>query len=362
MEKIFDVTLQGGKVTQVLTSDSIKDLSVQLSSYGQNVFWIFDSNSASLFSSLPDRRIVLQPGEKYKNWKSMEKIFSTALEYGLARDSIFIGFGGGVICDMAALAASLYMRGCRLVLVPTTLLCMVDASIGGKSAIDFAGGKNLIGSFFPAENVIISADTLRTLPESEYLCGLGEVIKHAFLTPDDKLYEFLVDNHEKIMKRERKTVSEMVKLSLEVKKSFIERDPEEKKGIRSFLNLGHTFAHALESSGRFSAFSHGKAVAWGCSRAAAAGVELGVTSPELRDRVDSLLRLYGYEIDYRIGRGDWLDFYDALLKDKKKSAGSVKFVLLQAQGEPVLMPLEAKLVQSLVISKPGKVTKELPVF
>lgn len=348
MDRMFDLALQGGKMSSVLISDSIKELEEELSKISGSVLWVLDENSALLFPSLPRPSLVLPPGECNKNWESIEQILECALDAGLARDGVMIGFGGGVICDMTALAASLYMRGCRLVLVPTTLLCMVDASIGGKSAIDFAGGKNLVGSFYPAERVVICADTLSTLPESEYLCGLGEVIKHAFLTKDDKLYEFLTVNHDRIMERERDTVLGMVTLSLEVKKCFIEADPEEKKGIRSFLNLGHTFAHALESTGHFS-ISHGKAVAWGCSRAAAAGVEAGVTPPALKDKIDALLSLYGYDIDMRIASDEWPSFCNALKKDKKKMSGSVKYVLLSSQGEPLLSPLEDGLVKKLVV-------------
>jgi len=354
MEQLFDVRLFDDKSTKVFLADSIKDLSGKLSSYGQNVLWVFDTNSASLFNSLPPNRVVLEPGEKNKNWKSIERILSAALDAGLARDSILIGFGGGVVCDMTALAASLYMRGCNLVLVPTTLLCMVDATLGGKTAIDFLGGKNLIGSFYPAKEVIISADTLRTLPESEYMCGLGEVVKHAFLSGDDSLYNFLQEKRDLILKRDKATVSEMVRLSLSVKIAFIERDPKELLGIRSFLNLGHTFAHALESCGRFSAFSHGKAVAWGCARALEAGVKLGITSAEYAQRGIKLLRLYGYDVDYRIGRGEWMDYFAALSKDKKKLGGQVKFVLLKGQGDPILSNLDPKLIQSLVITSPGR--------
>lgn len=350
MEKALEVKLQDGKKSEVLVANDIKDLSHHLSSYGGNVLWVFDRNSASLFTSLPDQNVVLEPGEIHKGWRSIEIILSAAVEYGLARDSIFIGFGGGVICDMTALASSLYMRGARLVLVPTTLLCMVDASVGGKTAIDFSNAKNLIGSFYPAEEVLICTDTLRTLPENEYRSGLGEVVKHAFLTKNDDLYKFMMDNHEKIMARDRSTVSEMVKLSIAVKAEFIEKDPTEKKGIRSFLNLGHTFAHALESSGNFSSFSHGKAVAWGISRALELGVLMGVTEESYQKKCDELLRKYKFDIDYRIGRGDWISFYQALGKDKKKLSGEVKFVLMKGQGEPFLSPVDISLLKKVVIT------------
>lgn len=341
-------TLSGGRSTDVISLKDIKDLSKKLGSYGNNVMWVFDSNSAGLFRDLPEKRIILEPGEREKNLKSLEKIISRALDYNLARDSRFIAFGGGVVCDMTALAASLYMRGARLTLVPTTLLSMVDASLGGKTAIDYEGGKNLIGTFYPAEEVLISIDTLRTLPEKEFKCGLGEVLKHAFLSEDRRLWDYLVSNRESIQKRDKATLSELVSISLEVKRSYLEKDPEETKGIRSFLNFGHTFGHALESIQNFS-LSHGEAVAWGLGRALEAGYVAGITPRDLFEEGLELLRLYNYDTGYRIGRGEWLSFTSALRKDKKKSSGTVKFVLLGKDGRPILSPLEDNIVRNAVI-------------
>lgn len=352
MEKVFTVTLQSGKTTDVLFADSIKDLSSRLSSYSQNALWVFDTNTAPLFKNLPPNRIVLESGEKSKTWKSIERIISAALDFHLARDSYFIAFGGGVVCDMTALASSLYMRGTKLVLVPTTLLCMVDASVGGKTAIDYAGAKNLIGTFNPAQDVLISSDVLRTLPEGEYISGLGEVLKHAILSDNECLYNFLVENKDKILNREKESVTQMVKLSIEVKNKYIESDPEEKKGIRSALNLGHTFAHALESITHFTGFSHGKAVAWGCGRALEASLELGLIDEQFYKKAIGLFEMYPFDMSYRVGRGEWLDFQEAIGKDKKRMSGSVKFVLVEGFGKPVLKPLDMKLVQRLVIASP----------
>lgn len=354
MEKVFSVTLQSGKITDVFFAKDIKDLSSQLSSYSQNALWVFDTNTAPLFKNLPPNRVVLESGEKNKNLKSIERIISAALDYHLARDSYFIAFGGGVVCDMTALASSLYMRGTKLVLVPTTLLCMVDASVGGKTAIDYAGAKNLIGTFNPAQDVLISCDTLRTLSESEYISGLGEVLKHALLSKDEELYNFLVKEKDKILSRDRDVVSQMVKLSIEVKNFYIESDPEEKKGIRSALNLGHTFAHALESITHFTGLSHGKAVAWGCGRALDISYELGLIDNDFYTKANNLFNMYPFDMDYRVGRGEWLEFQDAISKDKKRMSGSVKFVLLEGFGKPVLKQLDMKLVQRTVISGPAK--------
>ena len=348
MQEKMNVTLSGGRNSSVLFASDIKDLSAKLGSYGNNVMWVFDENSARLFKGLPERRIILEPGEQNKTMKNLEAIISRALSFGMARDSRFIGFGGGVVCDMTALAASLYMRGCQLTLVPTTLLAMVDASLGGKTAIDFEGGKNLIGSFYPASDVIISIDTLRTLPDKEFKCGLGEVLKHAFLSDDISLFKYLLEHRDAILRKDKEELTDLIELSLDVKRKYLEADPEETKGIRSFLNFGHTFAHALESSALFSV-SHGEAVAWGIGRALDAGVLAGITPPELRDQGMELLKLYGYDTEMRVGRGDWLDFAEAMKKDKKKYAGKVQFVLVEDIGKPVLHPLESEIIQASAI-------------
>ena len=348
MERKFSLTLSGGAQTTVSFVKGLEELTDALSSYQDNVFCVFDENSARLLSSIPEKSIVLPSGEVNKNIGSLEKIIGKALSCGSARDTRFIGFGGGVICDMAALASSLYMRGAKLTLVPTTLLCMVDASVGGKTAIDYLGGKNLVGTFYPAQEVLISTATLETLDGKEFMCGLGEVVKHAFLTEDGSLFDFLKDNRDRIMRREGDLLEDVVYDSLRVKCSYIERDPLEKKGIRSFLNLGHTFAHALESMKGY-AISHGEAVAWGVGRALEASYLIKSLDKSAYESGLSLLEDYGYDVSYRIEPSSWTLFESALGKDKKKSGGRVKFVLLEGLGKPYLSPLDEETVRSLVV-------------
>lgn len=345
-------TLAGGKETQVLLAKDFVDLSERLSGYGTDVLWVLDSNTARLVRPLPQYHVILEPGEPAKNWQGIERILRTAVEEGFARDGRFIGFGGGVVCDMTAFAASLYMRGCRLTLVPTTLLAMVDASLGGKTAIDFMGGKNLVGTFYPADEVLICCDTLKSLSDKEFLNGLAEVVKHALLAQDEALYKLLLVKKNQILGRDPGVLQNLVALSLAVKCSYIERDPCEQLGIRQALNLGHTFGHALESCGHFSRWSHGAAVAWGTCMALEAGVQLNITDPHYASGAIKLFKMYGYDIDYRIGRGDWQLFRQSLSKDKKKVDGKVRFVLLEGQGKPILQPLESSMVQNLVISRP----------
>lgn len=350
MKNLWSGVLANGKRTTVLMANDLKELSEHLGAYGGNVLWVFDTNTSNMFKQMPANRVVIESGEIHKNLNSLLRIISTAAECGMARDSIFIGFGGGVVCDMTSFASSLYMRGTRLTLVPTTLLCMCDACLGGKAAIDFNGQKNLLGSFYPAQEVLVCSDTLRTLSDAEYINGLGEVIKHAILSPDDQLYKLLVSRRSEILKRDKSVMEEMIALSLQVKAHYLEQDPDETKGIRQMLNLGHTFGHALESSSRFTRFSHGQCVAWGTCRAFEAGVALGLSDPSYAQGALKLFKSFGYEIEYRIGRGDWIEFISHIALDKKKLGGKVMFVIPLSQGNCKLMPLDQSLIQKLVIA------------
>ena len=349
MERLFSVPLKGGAYTDVYSVKTENEFGECLSGYGSNVLFVADSNTARY---LPDGvpSLVLPPGEREKNWSSIDRILSKALSLGLARDSVFIAVGGGVILDMTAFAASVYMRGARVVLVPTTLLSMVDATLGGKTGIDYGGGKNLVGTFYPAEDVIIAPHTLSTLSDKEYRCGLGEVVKHAFLSHDSRLYDFLEKNRDAVLSRSGSVMMDMISLSLEVKIDYITADPEEKKGIRSALNLGHTFGHALEALEGFS-ISHGEGVAWGVVKAFETGRKLGITPPSYAEKALSLISSYGFDTHLSVSPESFSSFYSAIGKDKKKKGGVVRFILMKGQGEPVLMPLDESIVREAVMGE-----------
>ncbi|MGD1822613.1 MAG: 3-dehydroquinate synthase [Pleomorphochaeta sp.] len=358
MNESMNVKLSCGKSTNVSFINDLNELSKKLGSFGSRALWVADSNTAHLFKKLPSTNVVIAAGEKSKTISTVEKILRVCVDEGLSRHDYIIGFGGGVVCDLAAFVASIYMRGCKLILVPTSLLCMVDATLGGKTAFDFMGAKNLVGSFYPAKEVLISPSLLKSLNEREYLNGLAEVLKHSLLSKNELLYKFLISRKSQILKRDQDTLLTLLQMSLEVKKDFIEKDPEEKHGIRQALNLGHTFGHALESCGRFSKFSHGEAVAWGCVRAIEAALELKIIDESFASRSIKLFKSYNYDIDYRIGRGDWIDFFNKILKDKKQKDGIVQFVLMKNQGDYVLMPLEKNLIMKLVLSIPSGINND----
>ncbi|MBQ0071782.1 MAG: 3-dehydroquinate synthase, partial [Spirochaetales bacterium] len=235
-----------------------------------------------------------------------------------------------------------------LMLCPTTLLSMVDASVGGKTAIDYKGTKNTLGSFYPASSIIICLETLKTLSDDMYMCGMGEVVKHAFLSDTEELYNFLHSQRDKILARDLETMEKMVRLSLEVKKSYVERDPMETKGIRSALNLGHTFGHALESISSYG-ISHGEAVVWGMKKALTAGLFLGVTPQDFYLWAIDLISLYPFKADFKVKRSEGEAFLAATKKDKKKSNGTTKFVLMKGLGEPFLTPLSDEQVSVIAL-------------
>lgn len=278
---------------------------------------------------------VLPPGEEQKSLERTVEILSHCARLGLGRDSLMVGAGGGVICDLTAFAASLYMRGCHLILIPTSLLAMVDAAIGGKTGVDFQGWKNLVGTFYPAGEVLLYPSLLQSLPEREYWCGMAEVVKHALLQPR-RLWPFLLRHREAIRRRDPSVLPDLIRLAVEVKIYHVERDFRE-SGMRAHLNLGHTFAHALESVTGFQGVKHGEAVAWGLLRALELGLLLGLTPARYVAEVRGLLQDWGYRLRYE--GVDPQALWEAMIRDKKKRAGEVRFVLQRGPGKTLVLPL-----------------------
>lgn len=304
--------------------------------------YVADTNTAPILRSAPNISsdtplVVIEAGESHKTMANIEKILSAALETGLGRDGLFVGFGGGVITDMTAFAASLYMRGACVELVPTTLLAMADAAIGGKTGIDFGNYKNCVGTFFPARVVHVSIPVLKTLERREFLSGLAEVFKTALLYAP-KLLQILETRRADILSGNSELLLEIVKRCVQAKTHVVERDPTE-SGERMYLNLGHTFAHALESVAGFGTVTHGEAVAWGIARAFALGVRLGVTDPEYVKDVLPVLESYGWAsspihpafhsamASGTTPRSIAESLLSAMKADKKKKGGAIRFVL-----------------------------------
>jgi 3-dehydroquinate synthase len=285
---------------------------------------------------------VLQPGETAKGWASIEAILRAAKDAGLGRDGLFIGVGGGVVSDMTAFAASIYMRGSRLCLVSTSLLGMVDAALGGKTGFDLFGMKNVAGTFYPAPLIYMPLSSLSTLPSHEWKSGMAELIKTAVLDKTDGQETFLgllkslepsFKSPQILWGQHREQIMECIARSVQIKGRIVEADPQETGEERALLNLGHTFAHALESSVGLGQVSHGEAVAWGMVRACELGLALGITPPERGEKIIGLIHSFGYEIrsPHPLMR-DSEAFMEIMQGDKKKKGGKLFFVIPDKAG------------------------------
>ncbi|MBQ7644932.1 MAG: 3-dehydroquinate synthase [Spirochaetales bacterium] len=334
--------------TKVFMADDFTDLSYHVGTYGNKTLWVCDSNTAKMVRPLPSPNVILEAGESSKSFACLERIISVAMDNNLGRDCTFIALGGGMICDITAFAASIYMRGCKVILIPTTLVSMASSTLGGKTSINFRFAKDIVGTFFPANEVLICTDCLRSLTQKDYMNGFAEVLKHSLLTKDDELFNIVATQKQKILDRDSETLKQIITISLQIKKSYIDNDPYERLGLRAALNLGSTFAYALEGMSRLQ-WSSGQAVAWGVCKAMEASREMGICTKEFAAGVIKLFAFYGFDVNYRIQRGDWMDYRNQLAKNKKTMNGVVSFVLLKDQGEYEIRPIDEDIIKSVVM-------------
>lgn len=274
-----------------------------------------------------------EAGEKSKNYITLHSIYDFLIENGVDRYTYVVAFGGGVVGDIAAFAASTYMRGIPIVHVPTSLLAMVDSSIGGKTAINYHGLKNIVGSFYQPSLVLCDVDFLDTLPEREFNSALAEVVKYGIIA-DREFFDFIEANKKNIKKRNKEILVEMVVKSIENKVKIVEAD-EREGNIRAALNFGHTLAHAVESITNYSAYFHGEAVAVGEMLASKISLKKGMLGIKDFERIKSLLSFFGLptNIDRSFGNED---LYNLMKKDKKSKKGVLRFVLTKKIGQFII--------------------------
>lgn len=302
-----------------------------------------------------DVLLILGSGEPFKTIESVLAICKAAIDSNAKRSAVFTGIGGGVITDMTAFAASIFKRGATCELVPTTLLSMVDAAIGGKTGCDFDSYKNMIGSFFPAQKIHIIPSFIQSLPENEYRSGMAEVVKTALLYSKE-LFEKLASKPEILQNRKDQLVEEMIKICVNAKAAVVEQDLTE-KNIRMQLNLGHTFGHALETRAGLGKVSHGDAVAWGMARAAELSKKIGLCTENYVQTVKSALSSFGWETQpmhsalnekFASEKEAALSLFEAMKKDKKNASNKVRFVLQEDIGETVITEVDEKDVLSVL--------------
>ncbi|MFC1583955.1 3-dehydroquinate synthase [Fibrobacterota bacterium] len=283
----------------------------------------------TMSASLAKCRIFyFKPGEKEKNLTSINRLFTYLLKHQYSRKTTLLAFGGGVVGDMVGFAAAIYLRGVEFIQIPTTLLAMVDSSVGGKTGVNHRLGKNLIGAFYQPRAVVISTSILATLPEEEYLAGIAEVIKYAVIWDSD-FFDFLDKNSELILQKQNEILETIIDRCCRIKAEIVHLD-EREKGLRAVLNYGHTFAHAIEAVNSFHGLTHGLAVALGMITAARLAVLVNMLSPEDESKQQNLLAKFGLPRTHAMDRER---AWEIMALDKKVDRGSRMYILPTGIGK-----------------------------
>ncbi len=306
----------------------------------KEVLLVLDENIPSRFKSLVAKELSdlsakfhtleILASEENKNRETLERIHSLLINERYSRDCYLVGLGGGIICDITGFTAATYQRGVNFILFPSTLLSQVDASVGGKTAINHPQGKNMIGAFHQPMQVFVDLSLLSFLPDIEISNGLSEVIKHALIN-DKEYFEWLETNMEDIISLEPNALEKAITRSIEIKAEIVSKD-EKEKGIRKYLNFGHTFGHAIELYGGFKEFSHGQSVAIGMLMAMKlSNIYEGFSEDDLIRSKDLVIKA-NPNLDLKI------DFEEKKLienmsVDKKRTGNNLTFILLKEIGK-----------------------------
>ena len=288
--------------------------------------------------------IELPDGEAHKDWPALNTIFDHLLTHGADRKTVLFALGGGVVGDITGFAAGCYMRGVPFVQVPTTLLAQVDSSVGGKTAINHALGKNMIGLFYQPQRVVCDLDTLQTLPQREFIAGLAEVIKYGPIA--DEAFLGWIEHHlDDLLAREPAALTHAIRRSCEIKAQGVGRD-EKEGGLRAILNFGHTFGHAIESGLGYGQWLHGEAVGCGMRMATDLSVRLGLVPAAALERMHRVLVRAGLPVRAPdLGAEAYLDWMG---RDKKAEAGEIRFVVLQDMGRAAVQSAPDEVVRQVL--------------
>ncbi|MFA3783749.1 3-dehydroquinate synthase [Melioribacteraceae bacterium 4301-Me] len=311
----------------------------------KNIFFVIDSNVHKIHYKKIERieklikdkssKIIIEANENNKTLKTVSYIFSNLQQKGFGRDTLMIAIGGGIIGDIAGFAAATYMRGISYVQVPTTLLAAADSSVGGKTGVNFGKYKNQIGAFYQPSFVLIDPSFFKSLPFEELVCGFGEIVKYAYLT-NSYFFNYVYRLSKKINSLTAKELIKLVSHSVNFKASVVTTD-EKESGLRKILNLGHTFAHAIETAVNYK-IKHGQAVVVGLACSFHLSYELELIS---KSQLDEFLKLLmNFKKYVSISSIDKSTTYKSMFTDKKNRDGKIRFVLLKAFGK-ILVDVEA---------------------
>jgi len=277
--------------------------------------------------------LVLPDGEKEKNLDTLNRIIDALLDQRHERSTTLIALGGGVTGDITGFAAAVYQRGVNFIQVPTTLLAQVDSSVGGKTGVNHAMGKNMIGAFYQPQCVLVDTDSLRTLPPRELKAGIAEVIKYGLLGNAD-FFNWLEDNMDALLQQDPEVTAEAVRICCEEKARIVAQD-EKEGGVRALLNLGHTFGHAIETAMGYGTWLHGEAVAAGMVMAADLSWRLGWLDADEANRTKALIARAGLPVcppaDMTVQQ-----FMELMAVDKKVQDGKIRLILMRGIGDAVI--------------------------
>jgi 3-dehydroquinate synthase len=276
--------------------------------------------------------LFLPPGERFKRLPQIERLASELAQAGADRSSLLIAFGGGIIGDLAGFLAAIYMRGIDYIQVPTTLLAQVDSSVGGKTGVNLASGKNLIGSFHHPRAVFADIDILQTLPDRELRAGLFESVK-AGIIRDPALFRFMEQNSKSILARDPAALERVITASVRMKANVVTID-ERESGLRMILNYGHTLGHAIEAATNFRTLLHGEAIAWGMLAALQIALDRKTVPPAQAQRIEQTILAYGPLPPFRATPAKLLA---AAGRDKKNRAGTRRFILPKGIGNALVV-------------------------
>jgi len=319
----------GEKMKQVALSGTATVIS------DKNVFSLYGSRVEGIIkeAGFEVNSFVVPPGEETKSMDYAIKIYDFLVEHRAERDDIIIALGGGMVGDLAGIVAATFLRGMPWVQVPTSLVAMVDASIGGKVGVNHPEGKNLIGAFYQPNLVLADPQTLATLPQREMTSGWAEVIKHGLII-DEEFVQFLEGNFDRLIKPETELLTRAIARSAAIKAQVVRQDEKEREGKRTILNYGHTIAHGLEAATQYKHFLHGEAVAIGMVGAAKLSQRLGLLPSAAVERQQILLQKYGLPTGF--SGLDLTEITRAMELDKKTKEKAINWVLLQDIGKVVV--------------------------
>jgi 3-dehydroquinate synthase len=294
---------------------------------------LYLSKVSAMLSGIRHESVILPDGEEYKNLEVLNRIYDACLSHHLDRNTTIIALGGGVVGDMAGFAAASYQRGVNLIQIPTTLLSQVDSSVGGKTGVNHALGKNMIGAFYQPRAVIADTSTLNTLPERELCAGLAEIIKYG-LIHDRAFFDWIDDNLDALLRRDQQALAYAIEVSCQIKADVVAAD-ERESGQRALLNLGHTFGHAIENGMGYGQWLHGEAVGAGMAMAARLSQILGWLDADQTEAVIHQIRRAKLPVqapsDLSVDQ-----FIELMSVDKKVLDGVLRLVLMKDIGSAVV--------------------------